>query len=173
MISQVSDLYKSKLWCFLSSSPNPDKNFVSMSLLISITFKLGNTSLLSKRQENFGIPTLKDNNGTYNSYESGADILNNYFSTEFTKESTDNLPNLDSSHYPSIDPLIVTVNGIASLLCGLNVHKTCGPDGIYPRPLKETAHNVAPMLTILYIPSFLETAQSSFRLEKGAGCSGL
>ena len=35
----------------------------------------------SKKQENFGIPTLKNNNGTYNSYESRANILNNYFST--------------------------------------------------------------------------------------------
>ena len=68
----------------------------------------------------------------------------------FTKENVVNLPNLDSSPYPSIDPLNVTVNGIASLLCGLDVHKACGPDGIYPRLLKETTHSVAPMLTLLY-----------------------
>ena len=80
----------------------------------------------SKRQENFGIPTLKDSNGTYTSYESRENILNNYFSTVFTKENVVNLPNLDSSPYPSIDPLNVTVNGIASLLCGLDVHKACG-----------------------------------------------
>ena len=68
----------------------------------------------------------------------------------FTKENVVNLPNLDSSPYPSIDPLNVTVNGIASLLCGLDVHKACGPDRIYPRLLKETAHSVPPMLTLLY-----------------------
>ena len=103
----------------------------------------------SRRQDNFGIPTLKDNNGTYNSYESRANVLNNYFSTVFTKESTDNLPTLDCSPYPPNDPLIITVNGIASLLSGLDVHKACGPDGIYPRLLKETAQNVSPMLTVL------------------------
>ena len=68
----------------------------------------------------------------------------------FTKENSDNLPTLDTPPYPSIDPLTITTNGIASLLCGLDIHKACGPDGIYPRLLKETAHNVAPMLTMLY-----------------------
>jgi len=104
----------------------------------------------SKRQDNFGIPPLKDSNGTYTSNESKANVLNNYFSTVFTKENSDNLPTLDSSPYPSIDPLTITTNGIASLLCGLDMHKACGPDRIYPRLLKETAHNVAPMLTMLY-----------------------
>ena len=68
----------------------------------------------------------------------------------FTKENTDNLPILESSSCPPTDPLSITVNGIASLLSGLDVHKACSPDGIYPRLLKETAHNVAPMLTELY-----------------------
>jgi len=49
-----------------------------------------------------------------------------------------------------IDPLSITVDGIAFLLSGLDVHKACDPDGIYPRLLKEIAHNVAPMLTVLY-----------------------
>ena len=104
----------------------------------------------SKRQDNFGIPTLKDSNGTYNTLASRANALNNYFLTVFTKENTDNLPILESSPCPPIDPLSITVNGIASLLSGLDVDKACGPDGIYPRLLKETAHNVAPMLTVLY-----------------------
>ena len=68
------------------------------------------------KDKHFDIPTLKDNNGTYNSYESRANILNNHLST---KENTDNLPNLDSSPYPSIEPVIVTVNEIASLQCGV------------------------------------------------------
>jgi len=34
-----------------------------------------------KRQDNFGIPTLKDNDGTYNIHKSRANVLNNYFST--------------------------------------------------------------------------------------------
>jgi len=57
---------------------------------------------------------------------------------------------LDTPPYPSIDPLTIITNGIASLLCGLGIHKACGPAGIYPRLLKEIAHNVAPMLTLLY-----------------------
>ena len=46
------------------------------------------------------------------------------------------------------------MHGIVSLLCDLNVHIACGPDGIYRRLLKETSHNIASMLIILYAASF-------------------
>lgn len=32
----------------------------------------------------------------------------------------------------------------------LEAHKACGPDGIFPRLLKETANNIAPILTLIY-----------------------
>ena len=41
-------------------------------------------------------------------------------------------------------------NGVASLLKNLKSYKACGPDGIPPRLLKETAESVAPMLSMLY-----------------------
>jgi len=47
-------------------------------------------------------------------------------------------------------PYCITLNGIASLLQDLYVHKVCVPDDIFPHLLKETALNIAPMLTLLY-----------------------
>ena len=68
----------------------------------------------------------------------------------FSKENTDRLPTLDSLPYPHINDLNVTTSGIVSLLQDLKVHKACGPDGIFPCLLEETALTVAPMLTLLY-----------------------
>ena len=91
------------------------------------------------------MPTLKDDNGCI-THMKRSNILNNYFSTVHTKEKADNLPSLDNSPYVPINLLNVTVNGIASFLCGLNVHKACGPDGIYPRLLRKRIT----MLLLLY-----------------------
>ena len=104
----------------------------------------------SRRQETFGIATIKENNKIYKESIDKANVLNRYFSTVFTEENTDSLSTLDNSPYPRIDDLNITLSGIVSLLQDLDVHKACGPDGIFPRLLKETALNVAPMLTLLY-----------------------
>ena len=57
---------------------------------------------------------------------------------------------MEDSAYPTIDSLNLTVDGVSNLLHDLEVHKACGPDGISPRLLKETASNTAPMLTLIY-----------------------
>jgi len=85
----------------------------------------------TRRQENIGIFMLKDDRGTYKESVDKANVLNKYFSTVFTKENTDNLPTLDGPPYPLIDDLNVTTSGIVSLLQDLEVHKACGPDGIF------------------------------------------
>ena len=105
----------------------------------------------SKRQDNIGIASLEVNNITYTDDLDKANILNNYFSTVFTEEDTSNLPSLEEDNtYPIIDSLHITVDGVSHLLHDLEVYKACGPDGIFPRLLKETANNVAPMLTLIY-----------------------
>ena len=57
---------------------------------------------------------------------------------------------MEDSTYPAIDSLNITVVDVSNLLHDLEVHKACGPDGISPRLLKETASNIAPMLTLIY-----------------------
>ena len=110
----------------------------------------GLTYIKSKRQDNIGIASLAVNSTTYTDDLDKANILNNYFSTVFTKEDTSNLPSIEDSTYPTIDPLNLTVDCVSNLLHDLEVHKACGPDGISPRLLKETASNIAPMLTLIY-----------------------
>ena len=52
--------------------------------------------------------------------------------------------------YPTTDSLHLTVSGVVHLLHGLKVHKACGPEGISPQLLKETANSIALMLTLIY-----------------------
>ena len=108
------------------------------------------TFIKSKRQDNIGIASLEVNSTTYTDDLDKANILNNYFSTVFTTEDTSNLPSMEDSTYPAIDSLNITVVGVSNLLHDLEVHKACGPDGISPRLLKETASDIAPMLTLIY-----------------------
>ena len=96
------------------------------------------------------LASLEVNSTTYTDDLDKANILNNYFSTVFTKEDTSNLPSMEDSTYSTIDSLNLTVDGVSNLLHNLEVHKACGPDGISPRLLKETASNIAPMLTLIY-----------------------
>lgn len=108
------------------------------------------TYIKSRRQEHIGIASLEANNTIYTDDLDKANILNNYFSTVFTEEDTSHIPSLENGLYPTIDPLHITVDGVSRLLHDLEVHKACGPDMISPRLLKETASNIAPMLTLIY-----------------------
>ena len=49
-----------------------------------------------------------------------------------------------------ISPIEVTSPGVVNLLTKLNVNKSTGPDGISPYILKETAHELSPLLTYLF-----------------------
>jgi len=59
-----------------------------------------------------------------------ADILNNYFSSDFTKDNQSSPPNISSEPVPFISQITVEVDGIYNLLTNLDPHKAAGPDGI-------------------------------------------
>ena len=49
-----------------------------------------------------------------------------------------------------IQQLSIEVNGVYNLLVNINPHKATGPDGIPSRLLKETAYQMAPLLTFIF-----------------------
>lgn len=57
---------------------------------------------------------------------------------------------MEDSPFPQISPVNVTVEGVASLLTNLKPHKAPGPDNIPAFFLKETANEIAPILTHIY-----------------------
>ena len=75
--------------------------------------------------------------------EEQAQVLNDFFSSVFTKEDLNNIPQL-SKRYEG-DPMAninITPEMVLKKLRKLKVHKSAGPDGLRPRILKETAEKI-------------------------------
>ena len=79
-----------------------------------------------------------------------AELINQQFISVFTHENTSTLPDLGSSPFNTIVVDDIYADGVAKLLADLQGHKAHGPDGIPARLLKETAYNMAPLLTHIY-----------------------
>ena len=112
------------------------------------------TYIKSLRKENQGIPTLQTPSGILAATNiSKANTLVNQFTSVFTKEITETLPNLHSVH-PEMPKISFGLEGIAKLLSNINHTKAAGPDKLPARLLKETAHQIAPMYTNLFSQSY-------------------
>ena len=79
-----------------------------------------------------------------------AEILDDQFHSDFTKEDISHIPNKEPSHYSSMERIQVQVKGVEKLQQNLKPHKATGPDSIPSFLLKSTAHELAPILTRLY-----------------------
>ena len=129
----------------------------------------------SRKKDNFGVSPLRKDGLTYNSSKQKADILNDQFSSVFTKEDLSNPPKLPKRHIPSLSQIKVTVRGVFKLLQGLKPHKAAGPDKVPTRLLKLGAQELAPGLTMFYqlsldqgkLPTDWKTANVSPVFKKG------
>lgn len=79
----------------------------------------------------------------------------NYFSSVFTIEDVSALDSisreLDVDDSPILlDSVETSITEVSELLNSLNVNKSCGPDFVYARLLKEGATELAPSLTALF-----------------------
>ena len=100
----------------------------------------------SKRQDSVGIHSMEHNNVTLSNSLVKANILNNFFSSIFTQESTLHIPKLHPcQHTPAIRQITITSLGVQKLLSSLNPNKSSGPDNIPVRILKETSNELAPI----------------------------
>ena len=101
-------------------------------------------------KEQISINTLHLNGEIHTDSEIKANILNNQFVSVFTEEDRLPLPNLSGEPIPNIAQLSVEVEGVLSLLTNIDPHKATGPDNIPPRLLRETAYQMAPLLTFIF-----------------------
>ena len=75
-------------------------------------------------------------------------MLNAQFSSVFTEEDTENLPQLNK-RFTSLSILSVSAIGVEKLLLNLNASKAAGPDKLSGKLLKATAHEIAPVLQVI------------------------
>ena len=105
-----------------------------------------------------------------------ANILQKQFLSVFTRESTEEIPELPKRTTSIIADLIITDDDVQKRLRSLNPNKSCGPDGISSRILKELADIIAGPITALFncslqrgeVPSDWKKANISPIFKKGS-----
>ena len=92
-------------------------------------------------KDQVSINTLQVNGESYSADScSKANILNDHFSSIFTKDDQSPLQDISSNKpVPNISQISVEVDGVCNLSVNLDPYKAAGPDNIPTRLLKETA----------------------------------
>ena len=87
-----------------------------------------------------------------------AELLNTYFTSVFTRENLDNIPNMKSKLSNS-PPIIVefTPETVLKKLNRLKITKSAGPGGYHPRILSELAQSIKLPLSIIFTRSYEES----------------
>ena len=102
----------------------------------------------SRKCENNGVAPLRDKGQIHISDKAKANILNDQFSSVFSKPDG-RTPPLIGQRSTSMPEININVAGVKKLLKELNPNKASGPDGISSRFLKETGNELAPGLTLI------------------------
>ena len=107
-----------------------------------------------KAKQTTGISPLDKGDGVFlNDDIDKADVLNAFFSSVFTREDTNNVPEVEEgtkSKNIYLTDIVITPIAVKDKLKQLNNCKAQGPDGIPPRVLKEVSENLAIPLSILF-----------------------
>jgi hypothetical protein len=77
-------------------------------------------------------------------------MLNSQFRSVFTVEDLGTLPQMPGTPHDPIDDIVINVPGIEKQLLNLDPGKASGPDGLPNRLLKFGAHELAPVLIVIF-----------------------
>ncbi len=118
------------------------------------------------KQDTTGIaPLLGEDGKKHEDAKSKAEILNNQFTSVFSKlapcslkqltskvarKHVSDLPPQHQSPHSYMPPITITAKGVDKLLQKLDPHKAAGPDNIKPRVLKELHAELTPILCFLF-----------------------
>ena len=105
--------------------------------------------LKSTRKDTCGVSTLVSDGRIASDAQDKADMLNNQFSSVFTREDRWNLPPKVKSSYPKMPRITVSSAGVLKLLSQLNARKASGADNIPAVFLKTCARELATMLAFI------------------------
>ena len=108
--------------------------------------------------------SLQKGDQTFAGSQDKANILNEYFSTVFSHDNNDDLPDNGESLFSSIPPIKIVSVGINKLLRDLYPSKAAGPDKLPARYLKLIANELTPSLFLLFSASIKqETIPSDWK----------
>ena len=100
---------------------------------------------------------IKSDNTMASSSKDKANVLNDFFSSVFTREDRSYIPDFPTASYnvPFAD-MTITIEDVRKKLDALNPNKATGPDEIPPRLLKELADVLAGPIAIIMNKSIQE-----------------
>ena len=120
----------------------------------------------SKPKEKVSNLVKEDGNLTDNDQEK-AEVLNTFFSSVFTRESTDNKPHFEKRTDNVLSSIQINQEDMYKALKKLNTSKSPGPDQIHPRILNELAHELSYPLYKLFNKSLNDgKVPSSWKLAE-------
>lgn len=109
----------------------------------------------SLRKDSSGVAPLRSEGDLFNSATAKSDILNRQFTSVFTQEPQDRLPDKGPSPHPTMQDINITAPGIHKMLKNLKPQKAAGPDALPPTVLKELSDELAPILEHIFRRSLL------------------
>ena len=104
----------------------------------------------SLRKECSGVPSLKQGDRLITDTIGKAEALNDQYQSVFTKEPPGPIPDKGPSPYQAMEDPFITEAGVLKLLQNIKVDKATGPEAIAARVMRETAVDLAPVLTTIF-----------------------
>ena len=107
----------------------------------------------SKLKTKTGIsPLLKPDKTLTTNEQEQAEVLSNFFASVLEREPQGELPILPTRQLitPPLEDINITEDKVLKRLKKLNPNKSCGPDQLSPKVIREIAEPLAPALTKLY-----------------------
>jgi hypothetical protein len=111
-----------------------------------------------KKSGQSNIPVLKRNTEILSEPKDKANVLNDQYTSVFTREPPGQLPDIDDTPIPPMTDIEFTSPGVEKLLQNLNPNKAAGPDFLPTRMLKMVAKEIAPVLAFIFQQSY-DTSQ--------------
>ena len=90
-----------------------------------------------------------DENSIKHQDKEKANILQRQFCSVFTDEPSDSIPPFPARTDKSIIDVEVTHDMVKDYLGKLNANKSCGPDDLHPRILKEVKDTISELISLL------------------------
>ena len=111
----------------------------------------------NKKSSSSGVGTLHADGQTAIDPLDKAKMLNDQFSSVFTRDGPAETPDLGPSPYPPMPEITISKAGVLALMKKIHANKASEADKISAAFLKECAHGLAPMLTAIIQKSLDET----------------